>query len=395
MSNSSNKITRKVTQSAVNNDYQHCSITELASTLDDSNYSFSLLHVNIRSIQKNIDKLVQLVYDLGTSPDIIGLSETWVTQSSFFKPCLPSYRYVFQPSTKRAGGVSFFIKDDIDFIIRDDLHFKSLLCENLWIETTTKQGKKLIFGVVYRQHDNNYSDFCQHFELALFNLNLSNSSYCICGDFNIDYLKQNTRSYRDLVLSLGSEQLIKSSTHLNRNSNTASLIDHIYSNLSSAQVDTKVLIHDITDHFPTIALINAHSLTKKIPNNLKFRDYRKFDQNKFLADLSNNLPFYQDEESNPNNFFDTFFTRFMNVVNRHAPFRSPTKKAKKHQTKPWITNQLLRMIKTKNHLYHKYVKRKNEENLRAYKKISNTIRYGLYTEMKVKVGPVHAELGLN
>ena len=43
---------------------------------------FSLIHSNIRSIPANLSKLIQYMSNLNVNFDIIGLSETWLTETN-------------------------------------------------------------------------------------------------------------------------------------------------------------------------------------------------------------------------------------------------------------------------------------------------------------------------
>ena len=49
---------------------------------------FSLLHINIRSIYKNIDLLEELISKCPQTLDIIALTETKFNQKNFFEKCL-------------------------------------------------------------------------------------------------------------------------------------------------------------------------------------------------------------------------------------------------------------------------------------------------------------------
>ena len=77
-----------------------------------SNKEFSLLNCNIRSIQANFDNLEQFLNDLNYPFNIISLSETWINRSNekISNLDLPSYSFLSQPTTQRAGGVGMYIK---------------------------------------------------------------------------------------------------------------------------------------------------------------------------------------------------------------------------------------------------------------------------------------------
>ena len=74
----------------------------------------------------------------------------------------------------------------------------------------------------------------------------------ICGDFNIDLLKSQSHIgsgvYLDTLLEQGILPLITLPTRIFNRS--ASLIDHIATNISDDSYDTGIIVSDISDHFP-------------------------------------------------------------------------------------------------------------------------------------------------
>jgi hypothetical protein len=46
---------------------------------------------------------------------------------------LPGYKFISQPSYSNSGGVGFFIKDNLQFKIRNDLTLSTNEFEAIWI----------------------------------------------------------------------------------------------------------------------------------------------------------------------------------------------------------------------------------------------------------------------
>ena len=69
----------------------------------------SLLHCNIRSLYKNIDKLEEIVTPCSKPPDITALSETRIKETSIIAT-LPGYNFISENSQTQAGGVGDYIK---------------------------------------------------------------------------------------------------------------------------------------------------------------------------------------------------------------------------------------------------------------------------------------------
>ena len=51
-------------------------------TLNPNSANFSLLHLNIRSLNKNFENFKQMLFDLQTQLTVICLSETWCQENS-------------------------------------------------------------------------------------------------------------------------------------------------------------------------------------------------------------------------------------------------------------------------------------------------------------------------
>ena len=107
----------------------------------------------------------------------------------------------------------------------------------------------------------------------------------IIGDLNLDYNKINSdnliKSYFNMLNSYNYYNKISCSTRITSKSSTA--IDHIYTNNTSININTSILINDISDHFPIFGLIKTKKQTKKIENNAK-RNYSKLNIEKFVTE---------------------------------------------------------------------------------------------------------------
>ena len=81
----------------INQMFQHLDFSEISKYFDIRSYNDSLptsdsrilsvIHVNLRSIKGNLDKMITLLHALKYHPDIIAISEHWLTENnkdSFF-----------------------------------------------------------------------------------------------------------------------------------------------------------------------------------------------------------------------------------------------------------------------------------------------------------------------
>ena len=88
-----------------------------------SKESFSVLHLNIRSMNKNFEAFQDFYKSLNTKFSIICLTETWANdsnQNSLFQ--LEGYISVYQiRKSRKGGGIVIFIRDSLLYKLRNDL----------------------------------------------------------------------------------------------------------------------------------------------------------------------------------------------------------------------------------------------------------------------------------
>ena len=82
-----------------------------------------LLHVNIRSLRINIEKLSMILADLQVPPQIIGLSETKLNkkQGVNFSITLECYNFLHSDSDTMAGGFRIYINNSLSYQLRNDI----------------------------------------------------------------------------------------------------------------------------------------------------------------------------------------------------------------------------------------------------------------------------------
>ena len=128
---------------------EYCNIYQLKQ--DIACHNVSALHVNIRSLIKNMAKLKDMLTDMSVSPDLIAISETWLTNSKTVNVNLPVYNFLFANSPKRkqnskhtAGGVGMFVKKSLS-ATQTELSILCKDCEDLWLELELPNQTKVSF----------------------------------------------------------------------------------------------------------------------------------------------------------------------------------------------------------------------------------------------------------
>ena len=116
--------------------------------------NFSLFHVNIRSLPRNFDHLKIHLNELKHSFTIIAISENWLTNINREIYHLKGYSHKKTIREQRTGGgVPLFIKNDINFQVRDNININLPDVDSLFIEIPKEElhsNKNIFVGVCYR-----------------------------------------------------------------------------------------------------------------------------------------------------------------------------------------------------------------------------------------------------
>ena len=207
----------------------------------DSSKSFSILHLNIHSIQKHIDTLRILIKSMESKSfefNIIAISESKLkkTISPLVDIKIDNYHVpVSTPSEGSKGGVLFYIHSKLEFKPRPDLEiYESRTLESSFIEIINSKKSNDIVGVIYRHPSMPLEHFNENYLRSLiFNLSQEkNKNIHIAGDFNVDLLNLSHSASSEYFEIMCSNHLLPSislPTKLNI-SDKDTLIDKIFTN---------------------------------------------------------------------------------------------------------------------------------------------------------------------
>ena len=222
----------------------------------------------------------------------------------------------------------------------------------MWVEISFVKKKINFCGVVYQQHNSPHR-FQKYFEETIKKFAALGRQICVLGDFNIDLLKAQSSNYsHGFLLTLQSCYLIPTVDKPTRvRSTSATLIDNIFVNIPEQVLVSGNIISDISDHFSQFCILS--STVDQPKENRKVRDFSKFSSRSFIADL---LQVDWDEiiargTDDINKIFSSFYNKLNKIVNKHAPFKTMSKRRKKKLSKPWITKGIRTSIRIKNRLY--------------------------------------------
>ena len=192
------------------------------------------MHINIRSLPANFDKLQSFQANMKLKPHILSINETWLNnnQKGEFNNLS---NYVFISNNRihsRGGGVVFYVDDTLSFSVRDDISImKEKICERLFIDVHFNKQETVTISTIYRSPLNSnisQSNFADSLTSLLKTVKSSKNHTIIMGDFNYNLLEFDNPHINDFVRIMYEHKLyptINKPTRITTNSVT--LIDHI------------------------------------------------------------------------------------------------------------------------------------------------------------------------
>jgi exonuclease III len=266
--------------------------------------------LNVTSLPKYLDEIRLLLFD--REFEILALNQTRLDDSIQNGTVdIDGYDIVRLDRNRFGGGVCFYVRNSINYIVRDDLLTKEL--EILTLEIRKPFTKPFLITTWYRP-PNLSRDCLSTLEQYLIKLDSEEKESLLLGDFNCDILHNPlsalTKDVTFLLESYQYTQLINEATRITQSSKT--LIDHIYSNTTHMVNSSGVLHIGISDHSLNYCVSKFPSFkTSKRGKTIKYRCLKKFNLNLFLADLErvpwNNIFNFDD----PNSMCTTWKSMFM------------------------------------------------------------------------------------
>ena len=351
----------------------------LNSVKDDS---FSVIHINIRSLNKNFENFKSLLNQIGFKFKMICITETWChddpRNDSIFN--LQGYTSVHQVRKHghTGGGISLFLHNSLMYKMRNDISVNNDDIESLCVEIINKNTKNIIVNTIYRKPTGNIKPFESYLKTFLEKTKCK-PTY-VTGDLNLNLLDYDVNpkvnSYCNLLFAHNFVPVINKPTRISKHS--ASLIDHIVTNtFVNEALSLGIIKVDISDHFPVFLISEAKTVdihaqpTFKIKRTINPNTIAYFEEQLALIDwdIIHNI-------NDPNEAYDKFLVEFLNCYEEAFPIYK-VKIKPKTESSPWITKGILKSSKRKQKLYEKYLKNRtilNEQNYKDYKKLFESIK---------------------
>ena len=328
--------------------------------------TFSVIHLNIHSIERHIEEFRIILQMLDFKFDIICISESKILKNRNPLTSIDIQGYqkpIGTPTESKKGGVLIYVKDGINYKPRSDLNiYKPKELESQFVEIINENETNTIVGVIYRHpcmNPNIFND--EYLKVLTDKMEKENKTKYITGDFNLDLLKTSNHTPTYNFLEILMSQLILPSitipTRINPINNT--IIDNILTNNINPDLKSGNLTVGISDHLPSFIIVprkNKNHMPKK--HNIYKLDTKNMDKENFILDFLN-IDWSKLENKEVNIATATFFDDMNELIEKYTPRKKVTQKEFKQRFKPWITDDITSKIKDKNKILNKISKSKN------------------------------------
>ena len=341
--------------SLVNSKYHD--IKEFNSIRYDKSSSFSLMHVNLASLNAHIDDLRSVLCRLKTEFDIIGISEHKISKDNLPSNNieLPGYsEFIFEPTASTHGGTGFYVKNDLDFFIRNDLNLNSPSnFEAMFVEIILPGRKNLIVGCIYRHGASSMpiQSFSEDYlQPLLHKISNERKDCAIMGDFNIDLLKTSNSAsdFHDNLSSYFFTPYILQPTRLR----SKTLIDNIFFNSLDYHSFSGNLLYELSDHLTQFVILEGFMKERNLPEKKMFRrgpiNEKEYEEVVINGVNWNEVCMLQYGDASAS--FKSFYDTHMFHLDEMSPLHEVTLKEFRLMSKPWITKEILEKCDTRDSL---------------------------------------------
>ena len=312
--------------------------------------------MNIRSLSKNSQKIIETISTLNEIPQILALTETWLTNANKAYFQIDNYIRIDairnSKTKKRGGGVSIFLNKNIKILKQENIGINGI--DAILTEIVINKNPLEIL-VIYRPQppEVTYNRFIKFLEKILYS---RNNETIILGDFNIDvYMPTDKTKIKqklqllDLLASYNFDQIVNSPTRETQNSKT--IIDHVITNFSNKVAISQILDISGQDHAMIVGniFINLKNNQQNNENKYPTLPANKNNINQFQESCS--LFPWQINTNNPDSklgYIHDSTQLLLSQIGKNIKIKNSEKNP---FDKPWCNNKMKSLIIKKNKLY--------------------------------------------
>ena len=332
--------------------------------------SLKILHLNIRSANKNFNEFQLSLHKMSIDYHIIVLTETWFDIVEDWNE-LPGYTAYHAIRDCSGGGMTVLVSTDLQSEEVTELSIVNDIFEACAVKILANNKEYLLVGV-YRTPSGSCTEFNLHFPKILDNRLVSTCNTIITGDFNIDIGEINYSTHtRDFVSEMRSANFLPMITIPTRvTSTSATVIDHIWCNFTVPCM-AGVVICNVTDHYPTFIVLPSVFVSRPPLIKVTFRDHSERNillYSDRVKDYCNRFVVRDNDDINMScrNFCEHLFYLYKNCFPIKCKYIS-----QKRLMTPWLTDALLKCIDRKHKLYR--LSRVNAVYVNIYRQYRNVL----------------------
>ena len=245
--------------------------------------------------------------------------------------------------------------------------------ESFSVEIIRKNQKNIILSCIYRPPKGDPNIFTGKIKELAERNKQKQKPLILIGDLNLnslDYATNNhVQNFFNLAFENGIFPVINRPEKIMKTSETA--IDDILTNpILNFEVHTGIIKNDVSDHFGIFCVLKTDLERKSNNEYILRRDIGKSNVEKFKGLMNTVDRNLITQTLNPNDSYSIFIEKFIKIYDQAFPLQKIKIKGKS-LVSPWITKEIRKSSRKKQHLYEKFLKHKTTKTLETYKSYKN------------------------
>ena len=249
---------------------------------------------------------------------------------------------------------------------------KEKICETLFIDVHFNKQETVTIGTIYRSPLNNnisHSNFANSLTSLLKTVKSSKNHTIIMGDFNYNLLEFDNPHVNDFVQIIYEHKFYPTINKPTRiTTNSATLIDHIWTDKSHCKISSGILVDCIADHLPIL-----QSVLLKSPSVKNMKTGKRHISSSNISNFVKKLETYNFSGifafTDFDRAYEKFIQQFCTIFDECFPITPTTSKKKRGES--WYDSELKDTHKAKQRLYKKLMRNPSKTNKQNYNKIRN------------------------
>lgn len=303
--------------------------------IGNSNNSLKIIHINIRSINKNLPQFEVILSSMSFQCDILILTECWLKVTGKV-PTLDGYNsYASTNNLIQNDGVVVYIKSGLLCTVSEPL----FLDANCLVCVTSNTAIICIYrSPSYKNIDN----FINSLHSTVTSLK-SYNNLALIGDINVDIKpNNNTDRMSDFYLTATATMGLLPAHYIP--TRVDNCLDHVLLK-SKLKATTIVLETAVTDHMPVLLCLKQKANIRQKPAlTTTVLDYLAIQQEINSSEFTSVV-----EETNADRAADQLINSIKTIISNHT--RTVKIPKKNRNLKPWITPGLLRCIRNRDNMH--------------------------------------------